>query len=102
MKRNSQFSAADVAAWMKEEFNRNNALFHDIAVSGIREKFGPEFTTLTFEGNYQFDNDVRNEFRLLTKDTAIWVPYRNYWRKCTPQDKPGRVQVKKQRATKRW
>jgi hypothetical protein len=81
MKRNSQFTAAEVASWMFAEFNRNQALFHDVAVTGIREKFGPEFTHLGNEGHHQIDQDVLREFRALAKDTIVWVPMRNYWQK---------------------
>jgi hypothetical protein len=90
MKRDSQFTAADVASWMFAEFNRNQALFHDVAVTGIRQKFGTEFTHLGEEGYHQIDQDVLREFRAIAKDTIVWVPLKHYWRMRTENDKPGR------------
>ena len=92
MKRNSQFTATDVASWMFLEFNRNQALFHDVAVTGIRQKFGAEFAHLGDEGNHQIDQDVLREFRAIAKDAIVWVPLKYYWRKRTENDKPGRGQ----------
>jgi hypothetical protein len=88
MKRNSQFTATDVATWMFVEFNRNRVLFHDVAVTGIRQKFGPEFTHLGQEGRHQIDQDVLREFRAIAKGTIVWISQKNYWRKRTENDKP--------------
>jgi hypothetical protein len=92
MKRNSQFAASDVAKWMFAEFNRNQALFHDVAVTGISQEFGPEFTHLGEEGHYQIDQDVLREFRTIAQGNIMWVSQKNYWRRRTENDKPRRGQ----------
>jgi hypothetical protein len=92
MKRISQFSAADVATWMLSEFNRNQVLFHDIAVARIREISGTESTHFNDEGNYQFDWDVFTAFRSLAQDTVVWERQRCYWRKRSEKDQSGRAQ----------
>jgi hypothetical protein len=92
MKRNSQFSAMEVAQWMLAEFNRNGVLFHDIAVDRIRELFGFEFTHPVDDGYYGIDQDVLKEFRALTKDTVVWMPAKKYWRKRTEADRLERTQ----------
>jgi len=77
---------------MVSEFNRNQLLFRDIAVPRIRELFGPEFTTLNNEGNYNIDQDILKEFQGLTGDEVVWVRFQHYWRKRSKNDSPGRTQ----------
>jgi hypothetical protein len=76
---------------MFAEFNRNQVLFHDVAVTGMRQKFGTEFTHQGEEGHRQIDQDVLREFRAFAKDTIVWVPMKNYWRKRTEKDQSGRA-----------
>jgi hypothetical protein len=92
MKRNSQFSPVDVAQWMVAEFNRNGVLFHDIAVDRIRELFGFEFTHPVDDGYFGIDPDVLREFRTITKETAVWVVAKKYWRRRSEGDAPERYQ----------
>jgi hypothetical protein len=76
-------TAAEVAAWLQEEFARTGYLARADAVAGIRARFGAGFTV---GGKIRWD--VLHAFRALDPAGRVWVASRQAWRRRNAHDPP--------------
>lgn len=84
-------TAAEVAAWMIERLKADDALYQDVAVSEIGNKFGEEFVTINGSGNMAIAKSVLTAFNKLSGD-VVWCRSERYWRFRKDFDLPGRQQ----------
>lgn len=77
------YSAKDVAAWMKEEFEAHGSLDLDDALWQIRKRFGKEFVYETDAGGEGIAQAVRTQFAKLCPD-SVWERSYRQWRRRDP------------------
>lgn len=85
-----RLTAADAAAWMSEEVERQGYLHQGVAAHHIRDYFGERFTYPNENGNLAISRDVLRAFLRLTHRTAVWEWREFRWRLRRPGDSPTR------------
>jgi hypothetical protein len=85
-------SPKDVAEFMQRRLKQDQALYQDVVVYEILNKFGEEFTYINRNGNLSIDKSVLQEFRKLTEGSVIWQRGEGAWRFRQDYDAPGRQQ----------
>jgi hypothetical protein len=81
-------TAAEVAAWMQDEFARAGQLTRAAAVAGIRARFGPEFAP-----GGRLRRDILAAFQQLAPEGRVWSHQAQAWRRRNAYDAPGRGRV---------
>ena len=77
---------ADVAQWMKDEFDKKDyCLYQEEVARGIVKKFGKQFTHQKENGNPAISKKVLKIFRRLTPD-AVWSRGELGWMRRDPDD----------------
>jgi hypothetical protein len=69
-------TAAEVAAWMHAEFEREGELAQAAALAALRARFGAEFVA-----GGRIRKDVLLEFRRLDPAGRVWVGSYHVWRR---------------------
>ena len=84
-------SAAEVARWMLEEFERQDGWLaqEDIALA-IERRFGAAFVDDNDNGNLSITRSVLSAFRDLSAATIVWEQQERAWRRRESHDTPGK------------
>ena len=85
-------TAADVAAWMVAELERQGVLHQDDAVGRIADTFGQGFTYDNEAGNPAISHAILAVFNKLTRKNVVWSRGERYWRPREAGDDPSRMQ----------
>ena len=73
-----------VAEWMNQQFLARGLLSQRMAAYGILKTFGKGHLYKNANHNWAINEDVLNEFRKLTEETAVWSRSRQHWEKRRP------------------
>jgi hypothetical protein len=76
-------TAAEIARWLLEEFEREGYLTQDAAAAGIRARFG-----VAFVPRGQLWQEVHKAFARLEPEGRIWLPGARAWRRRNAYDPP--------------
>lgn len=83
-----------VAAWMLEQYERNNRLVQSSAAQGIRKNFGEEHVYKNKQRNWGINKGVLAAFRKLTPDDVVWSRSSQTWRQRRESDPPDKRMVR--------
>ena len=89
-----KISFADIAQWMRREFERSDCLVQCRAAYQIIDMFGEEYVYQNENHNWAIRKEILEEFRRLTPNGVVWSRSEQLWRKRREYDPPGKRMVK--------
>jgi hypothetical protein len=75
----SNISERDVAEWIAAEIKSRKELYHDDAVTEIRQKFGERFLRASPDGGVEISPEVMEEVEKLSGSPLSWSIERKCW-----------------------
>lgn len=83
-------SVQQAADWMRQQIEKNGALYQDQAAAEITARFGVDCTYQNDSGNLAISREILKEFRACTEGTVVWDSSERMWRRRDKLDTVGR------------